>query len=280
MEDFTEEFTQGKIKEAMKSAQAGSGDLWMVPPVYIHIKPDFNIRTRNQAYEDKVLWLMDQIETNGFDRTKPIPGFVALEDGENKIYAIGGHRRMEAVERLLQKGVEIDAIPMVMKPRGTSMEDLTVDLVADNESDPVDMLGQAIAAKRMIGFGATEKRVSERMGWSVEKVNDLLSLAAAPSALRQLVADEKVAPTTAIAMIKQYGDKALSKLEAAMEKANGKVTPKHLDDTQKVFIKKIKKQAPVMYNTMSEVLKELENGGLVSDQTYLKLKELLDSLQP
>jgi hypothetical protein len=35
-----------------------------------------------------------------------------------------------------------------------------------------------------------------------------------------------------------------------------------------------------MYNTMSEVLKEIEEVGLVSDQTYTKLKDLLGKLQP
>jgi hypothetical protein len=253
MEDFSQEFTQGKIKDAMKLANAGSSDLWMVPPHQICIKDGFNIRTRNQAYEDKVLWLMEQISVNGFDRTKPIPGFVALEDGNNVIYAIGGHRRMEAVQRLIEDGMEIDAIPMVMKPRGTSMEDLTVDLYTDNESDPVDMLGQATAAKRMIGFGTPEKRIAERMGWSLEKVNDLLSLASAPSALRQLVAEEKVAATVAIDTIKKHGDKALDKLHAALAKSNGKVTAKHLDTPEILFKKYVKKQAPVLFNTLIKV---------------------------
>jgi hypothetical protein len=267
MEDFKQELVQGKVKEAMHAAQASSGDLWMVHPSRIYILKDFNVRVRNAAYEAKVEWLMDSIRANGFDRTKPIPGFIALEDGQHLTYAIGGHRRMEAVFRLIEEeGFEIDAIPMVLKPRGTTMEDLTVDLYMDNESDPNSLYEQSIIVKRMADFGRSEDYIAQRMGMTTTKVNDLLSLALAPTALRQLVAEEKVSATTAIATLKQHGEKALSKIETALDKAeNGKVTPKQLATPEKVFQKAVKKKALVLHSTLSKVYSDPQFENLSKD---------------
>lgn len=281
MEDFTQEFTQGKSKEAMKAAGASSADLYMIHPDNIFTKEGFNIRVQNEAHEAKILWLMESIRNNGFDRTKPLPGYVALEGGEHRVYAIGGHRRLEAVRRLMDEGFAIEAIPMILKPRGTSMEDLTVDLYLDNETDPVDLYGQSILVKRLQGYGTPISRIAERMNMSVTKVNDLLQLAAAPSALRQLVIEGKVSGSLAIETIEKYGDKALDKLLAGLEKTtNGKVTAKLLDDPHKVFTKKIKKEAPEMYNVLGAVMDEITEGGAVTNDTFIKLKELIAKLQP
>lgn len=259
------DFTQGKVKEGMQGVS--SRDLWMVHPSRIKIKEGFNIRTRNAAYEAKVEWLMGQIRQDGFDPTKPIPGIIILEDGEHVTYATGGHRRMEAVHRLIhEEGMEIDAIPMVLHARGTTMEDLIVDLVADNESDPVDLLGQAIAAQRMMELGADTERIAQRQGWTTTKVSDLLLLASAPTALRQLVADEKISGSAAIDMLKQHGEKALERVQAALDKAaNGKVTPKALATPEKLFEKSIKKQAPVLYDTLSKVYSDPQFENLSKD---------------
>lgn len=254
MEDFTQEFTAGKQKDGMDAIGGTKADMYKVHPSRIRIKEGFNVRQHDEDFEGKVRWLMDSIRANGYDRTKPISGFVALEDGEHVTYAIDGHRRIEAVNRLIDEGMEIEAIPIILKPRGTSMEDLTVDLYLSNESDPIDLYGQSVLVKRLIGLGLTEKRIGERMNMKVDKVNDLLQLASAPSALRQLVVEKKVSPSTAIEVIKCYGDKALEKLQAALARSEeAKVTPKMLDTPEKIFQKSIKKEAPVLYQTLSKV---------------------------
>jgi ParB family chromosome partitioning protein len=282
MEDFTQEFTAGKQKDGMEAIGGTKADMYKVHPSRIRIKEGFNVRYHDADFEAKVLWLMDSIRANGYDRTKPISGFVALENGEHITYAIDGHRRIEAVNRLIADGMEIESIPVILKPRGTSMEDLTVDLYLSNESDPIDLYGQSVLVKRLIGLGMSEKRIAERMGMKLDKVNDLLQLAAAPSALRQLVIEKKVAASTAIDAIKEHGDKALDVIQKALATFEGtsvKVTPKMIATPEVLFKKMVTKQAPTMYT----VIRDIEADPAFTDlapATQTKLKEILDSLSP
>ena len=220
MEDFTRELTPGNTKAAMKAVGAVSADLWQVEPTRLRILEGFNARVKNEAYAGRVRWIADSIKANGYYKDKPLTGFVALEEGTEVIYVTGGHRRHEAVLLALSEGVEVAAVPVVIKPRGTSMEDLTVDLVMGNEGEPLTTYEQAVVCKRLAAFGWESKETARRLGYSgAQYVDALLSLASAPLPVRRMVMESVISATLAIDSIKKHGDKAGDVLLAAMVKS-------------------------------------------------------------
>lgn len=279
MEDFTRELTPGNTKAAMKAVGAASSDLWKVAPGQLRTLEGFNARIKNDAYAARVRWIADSIKANGFYPDKPLTGFVALEDGKEVIYVTGGHRRHEAVALAVSEGVEVATVPVVIKPRGTSMEDLTVDLVVGNEGEPLTTYEQAVVCKRLAGFGWDSKEIARRLGYSTAQyVDGLLSLASAPLAVRKMVIEAVISATTAIEAIKKHGDKATDVLLAAMVKsAGGRVTAKHMPDAD--FKKAVKKQAEPMYTALTKVQADPGFAKLSKEVREL-LAELLQGLKP
>lgn len=253
MEDFTRELTPGNTKTAMKAVGAASSDLWKVAPDQLRTLDGFNVRIKNDAYAARVRWIADSIKANGFYPDKPLTGFVALEDGEEVIYVTGGHRRHEGVLLAIEEGADVPTVPVVIKSRGTSMEDLTVDLVVGNEGEPLTTYEKAVVCKRLAGFGWESKEIARRLGYSTAQyVDGLLSLASAPLVVRRMVMESVISATTAIDAIKKHGDKAAMKccLIAAV-KSGARVTAKHMPDAD--FKKAVKKQAEPMYTALTKV---------------------------
>lgn len=273
MEDFNREFTPGNLKKAMADAGASSGDLWKVHPSQLRIDPEYNVRTRNQEYAERVRWIADSIKLNGFYMDKPISGFIAKEGDLDVIIVTGGHRRHEAVLLAINEGAEVEVVPVIPKPRGTTMEDLLVDLVVGNDGDKVDTYGQAIVCKRLVAFGWDTKKIAMRLGFkSTTHVDNLLTLAGAPLAVRNMVIEGKVAASTAIDALNAHGEKAVAKLQKAIDKANGKkATPKHMVSEH---VKVIKKKAPDLFKALNTVHVDPGYHSL-SDETKEALTALL-----
>lgn len=255
MENFKTELVAGNVKAAMKEAGAISADLWQVEPHLINVVVGFNVRIRNEKYAARVRWIADSIKVNGFYKNKPLTGFVAKEAGVDVIYMTEGHRRFEAVLLAISEGVEVPTIPIVIKPKGTNMEDLTVDMYVSNQSENGDLTvyEQALLCKRLAMMGCTSATIRARLGYSsVQYVDDLLALAGAPLAVRTLVINEAVAATVAIRALRKHDDRAGDVLAAALvEAGGGRVTPKNLPGA--AFTKSIKKHAEPFYKTLVNV---------------------------
>lgn len=253
MEDFTKELVAGNVKAAMREAGAVSADLWQVAPSQLRVIEGFNVRSNNEKFKARVRKIADSIHANGFYKDKPISGFVAKEDGVDVIFVTGGHTRHAAVDLAISEGADIAVIPVIVKPKGTSMEDLTVDLIVGNDGEPLSVYEQAVVCKRLAGFGWDSKEIARRVGYaSAQYVDSLLNLAAAPLALRKMVIEEVVSATTAMDALKKHGDKAVDVLLAAVVKAGtGRATAKHLPEA--AFKKTIKKQAEPMYTALTKV---------------------------
>ena len=278
MEDFDSNLTAGNVKAAMKDAGAVSADLWQVAPDRLRVLEGFNARVKNEAYTGRVRWIADSIKANGYYKDKPLSGFVAREDGVDVIYVTGGHRRHEAVHLAISEGVEVPHVPVVIKPKGTGMEDLTVDLIVGNEGEPLTTYEQAVVCKRLAGFGWDSKEIARRAGYSTAQyVDGLLALAAAPLPIRKMVIESVISATTAIDAIKKHGDKAVDVLLAAVVKAGGgRVTAKAMPGAD--FKKAVKKHAEPMYTALTKVKADPGFAGL-SEEVRGILAELLAGIK-
>lgn len=251
--DFSRELSPGNVKAAMKDCGAVSRDLWQVPVGNLRVIEGFNPRSRDEAYFAHVNGLADSMVSEGYYPDKPLKGFVALEDGENVIYVTEGHCRHEALPIAIKRGAQIEAVPVVVAPRGTSMEDLTVALSRSNDGKPFSPYENAVICKRLVRFGLDEETVANRLGFTEAYVKDLLLLVAAPKVIRDMVEAGKVSATTAIEALKARGDKAADFLQDSLARAQAagksKVTAKHTH----FFAPAVKKAAPVLYDTIHEV---------------------------
>jgi ParB-like chromosome segregation protein Spo0J len=219
-----ENITGGAVKAAMKEAGASSADLWMVPLNDIHVLPDFNVRTKNADYAEHIAQIGDSILANGYLRDKPLAGYVAREDGKDTIYLTDGHSRLEAVAYANARGAEIASLPIVTKPAGTQIADLTIGLVISNSGKPLTPIEKAAVCKRLIGYGMDEATIAKRLGFTKQYVSDLLLAIAAPQSIRTMVETGEVSAANAVTAIKTHGEKASGALteKLAEAKASGK----------------------------------------------------------
>lgn len=269
-------FVRGSVKKAM--AGCSSADLWKVPPARLRIKEGFNVRVRNKAYEQRVRRIADSIKANGYYSDKPLAGYPALEDGEHVIYVTDGHTRHEALMLAISEGAEIAAVPVVPKPEGTSLEDLTVALVTSNAGEPLSPFEVAVVCKRLIDYGVEEDEIAQRLGYTKTYVGGLLLLMSAPRAIRKLVESGRVSAALAVDVLKKHGSKAEEVLKAAAEQAgkdkgveDAKVTPKAVARSQSGGQRVIRAPKSVLKSAVSYLREEK----LLEDERFMKFLMLL-----
>lgn len=203
--DFDTELVQGGMKAAMKEAGATSRDLLMVPIDQLKVVAGLNIRIQDDDYEAHIEEIKESIVENGFYAHKPLSGFAGKEGENTFIFVTGGFTRLEAAKRAKTEGAPLESLPVVMKPPGTSMADLTVALAIDNTGKPLKPYERGIVVKRLIGFGESEEEVARRMRISGQYVKDLLYLMGLPNGLRQQVIAGRASAGHVIQLARKVG---------------------------------------------------------------------------
>ena len=246
MVEFNTMLFPGSTTAGLKDAKRT--DLWKVQREKIKVLDGFNVRIKNDDYLAQVRLIADSMKANGFFPDKPIAGFVAEVEGENVVYVIDGHTRLDAYDLAVSEGTELQGIPMVIKPKGTSMEDLTVALVVSNNGRQLTPYETALVCKRLVHYGMDESEVARRIGMSKQHVANLLMLVAAPREIGNFVQEGKVSASLAVATLKTHGSKAVEVLKEGLANAESvgkaKVTEKHLKEKKEKKEKKIQGELP------------------------------------
>lgn len=220
----------GNTKNVMSDISMGRRDIYMVPLDNLSFIDGFNVRDDTPEYLAHIEQIAQSIHANGFMTDKPLSIFVD-EKGNCKI--VDGHTRYRATKRAYELGTKIDALPSVVMPRGTTIEDLNYSLVNKNGGMKLTPYEMAKVIKRQLDLGIEEKTVAFKFAIGVAYLHDLMTLVAAPKAIRDMVVQGEVSPTAAIKEINNHGSKAVTRLTKglAAAKAAGKtkVTGKHLD---------------------------------------------------
>lgn len=264
METIFDTNPTGSVKKAAAEAGAKSSDLWQVPYKELRLADGFNPRNGDRpAYKAHVDWLAEQMISRGYDRTKPMAAFVVNEDGKNVFYVTDGHTRHRAFAQAIASNSELSGdtmIPVIVHPAGTNAEDLTVSVLTSATGMPLEPMEMATGIKRLLDYGWDEKRVSERLGFTVAYVKQLLELLSAPKAVREMVKKGEVSATLAVKTVRKSGKDAAKVLKDGLTeaKANGKskVTEKHVKP------KKVK--------TLAEGLAEATGVNVAQAQAELK----------
>lgn len=275
---FERELTPGSVKKAM--AGASSRDLWQVHPSKIRILEGFNPRVKTKAWEDHIEALKTSIVENGYYLDKPLAGYAGRENGEEVIFLTDGQSRLTATLKAIEEGFEIASIPVVVKDRGTSMEDLTVALVQSNSGKKFTPYELAIVCKRLMGFGWDVKDVAKRLGFTAPYVSDLLLIVGASRSIRESVQNEEISVANAVAMIKKHGEQAgavvSEAVSAAKESGKTKASAKHLPGFAKN--KFVKKHGAELFGIAREI-KEKVDLDVLGEEMKEKFLSLLQAFE-
>lgn len=221
----------GNVKAAV--AGANSADLWMVDRRLIRRHPKLQPRDKNTPeYKNRVQFLKGLIMANGYDRAFPLKLYVARENGEDVLYLVQGHRRLDAVDLACEEGKEIEKIPCVTTERGTTMADLLISTVTGNEGEQLRPIETAGIVRELIKMNFTEDEIARRLNFSRTYITNLLDMLEAPRAVREMIQEGQVAAAVALNTVREHGENAITALQAGLEvaksKGKDKVTPKHL----------------------------------------------------
>lgn len=253
MKNFHEAFSPANVKATMQAHGASSSDLWKIHPSKLRILEGFNARERTPKYLAHLENLTQSIIQNGFLVEHPLTGYVGKDGEDNVIYVTGGHTRHEAVNRAIELGHMIESVSVVTKPKGTSLEDLTVDQKVGNDGQPFSYLEQSTLCARLVTYGMPIAMIARKMGYKqISSVEDMLLLAGSPRAFRDHVAHEHISATLAVQLLRKLGNKALAHVDALMAKNQGsKVKPKDVPAIRHMQF--LRKQAVPMFTAIQSV---------------------------
>lgn len=231
-QEFNKDLTASNVKTAMSSIDAKKRDMYFVPVDSLSIMDDFNVRAKNDNYNQAVREIADSIKANGFYPHKPFAVLVIKENGKDVLAIYDGHTRFDGLKLAISEGAAIERVPVVCAPQGTSIEDITVGLVTNNSGRQLEPLAIAIVVKRLVGYGLSNDEIAKRLGFTIGYISSLLILVGAPKKIRDLVSDGKVSASLAVITIRDHSENAVSVLEAGLIEAvaagKTKVTAKNI----------------------------------------------------
>ncbi|HLP67786.1 MAG TPA: ParB N-terminal domain-containing protein, partial [Rhizobium sp.] len=228
--DFAPTLEAGKLK-AVTSVATGKDSEYMIPVGQLRVLPGFNVRVREtNDYRAHLEGLKQSIRENGFYANKPLAGFIGKEDDEDVIYVTDGHTRLEAVQEINDEDVDgkesVESLPVILKPAGSNIADLTIALVQDNNGRPLTPYEMGIVVKRLAGMTDAEGNalytkgdIARKLSVTERYIDDLNVLVDAPAKVRTAVLEGSVSSTLAIQELRRNPKKAEERLTKAVEKA-------------------------------------------------------------
>lgn len=195
-----------------------------VLPSNIRIRDGFNLRDVNaDDYEADIQSLMAHIKRGG---KYPALEVVLSDDGQG-VDVVDGHRRLTAIQRLIEQGDPIEFVRI--EPFTGNLVDQLQRIMTSNEGRKLTPLEIAEGYRRLSAYNLTPDDIARRVGKTRQHVDQMLILASAPHEVQQMVKAGDVSATEAIITVRQHGFQAVHKLEQARAKAGGrKVTAKAL----------------------------------------------------
>jgi ParB family chromosome partitioning protein len=241
--DYNEPIKQGDTRKGAKEAGAVKADAFLLPIDEIFTLPGFNPRVEGKDYDAHIKALADSIIANGFLPGKPLTVHaveeeIEAEDGTKRVetlfYVVDGHSRFAAAKQAIERGADLKALPVIPTPADTSLADLTVQTVLNNNSTrPLTPLELAAVVKRLMNYEMPKADIAARLSITARYIDDLLLLLAAPAPVLSAVRSGKVSATLAIQEIRQHGEKAAERISTAVVAAapGKRVTAKALPKT-------------------------------------------------
>lgn len=242
-------------QQLMRNLVTVSSGIISVQPEDLRVYDGFNPRHDSEALRAHIRSIADSIISEGYYLDKPMAGFAGFEGKKPVIYVTEGGCRLQATLLAIQDGAQLTEVPVALKSKATSMEDLVVALVRGNEYKAFTPIELAICCKRLANYNWPTPRIAQSFGISPEYVSQLLTLAGAPKIIRDKVISGEFTAAVALQALRDHGGDAADVLTDALAKAQAegktKLTSRYMPE--QIRKKAIVKSAPKMYEAIEQV---------------------------
>jgi len=254
-----------------------------VPVANLVPKEGFNPRIDRPALTAHIRNIADSIKANGYYQDKPLTGIPVLRDGIPYVEVTDGNCRLKALRIAISEGTPIASAPVVLKSQSQNIEDLTVALARSNDGERFIPLEMSIIVSRLIGYGWTVPRISEKLGITQTYVSQLSTIAGAPREIRKMLEAEQVAVATAVKVMAQHGADAAAVLTQALEAANlaGKkrTSPKFIGAETRFSKKAVQKAAPDMLSVIGKLSKDKQLFTQLPEDIQAAITSIMDKIR-
>lgn len=198
----------------LKDLAESTRDSFMFDPRLIEIEEGFNPRDfTSTLMVERLQHMAASIEQNGVK----VPLTVVWRN--DRVILRDGETRLRAVRMLLDRGVEVKAVPCQAEDRHANEEDQIASLILRNDGQQLSMLEQATVYKRLLALGLNESDAARKCGVSASHVNQCLTLYSAPIEVREMVKQGEVSASLAVRTVRREKEEAAPVLREAVKRA-------------------------------------------------------------
>ena len=244
-------------------------DLFKIDPRRVRFDHNDNPR---KDYGD-INGLMKFIEENGTEALSPVKvKKIKDDDGKEAYQLIHGYRRMTAITRLLEKGVEIKRMVARPVPRGYNEKDELIDHISENSGMKLNAMEEATVFQKLKKFGWSQAEIAKKIGKTQSHVSQVMKLADSSEFVKETVAKGLISGADAVKVLNAHkGDEAKAEqfLKASIKRME-QVGAKKL--TKKVMVGRVSKYRKLF----DKAYTELRNKETPAE----KLKELKNKVEP
>lgn len=207
-------------------------EYYQIDPRKLEIKSDWNSRDfSDPANIAHVEELAKSIAENGVRE----PLKVYLE--KDVPYITNGECRYRAVMLLIERGVDIKAVPVLAEDKNANDADRLFTQFISNSGKPFGPIENARLFKRLMDMGWQQQEIAKKTGFSGGRVSQLLELLRLPLVLQKFIIEGKASASMVLQVWKKHNeDTALAVAElsgavaVAAEQGRKRAMPKDTGD--------------------------------------------------
>lgn len=207
-------------------------EYYQIDPRKLQIRADWNSRDfSDPANQQHVEDLAKSIAENGVRE----PLKVYLEG--DVAYITNGECRYRAVMLLIERGVDIKAVPVLAEDKNGNDADRLFTQFISNSGKPFGPIENARLFKRLMDMGWQQQEIAKKTGFSGGRVSQLLELLRLPLVLQKFIVEGKASASMVLQVWKKHNeDTALAVAElsgavaVAAEQGRKRAMPKDTGD--------------------------------------------------
>ncbi len=168
------------IKTRDHSAVLGRTDTYKVNPTEVIIVDGWNPRSSFDATK------LDELKESIKELGVIVPIRVKINN-DGKMILIDGERRLRATLLAIADGADIVSIPAIVERKAMNEIDMMILAMTANTGEPLTMVEEAQAIKKLLAYGLTQKDIATKLGKSIATINNRIQLLdASPELLEEL----------------------------------------------------------------------------------------------
>ncbi len=176
-------------------------EYYFLDPRKLQIKGDWNSRDFSDPSNiAHVKDLAESIAENGV--REPLKVYL-----ENDIpYVTNGECRLRAVMMLIERGVDIKAVPVMAEDRLANEADRLFTQFISNSGKPFGPIENAKLFKRLLDMGWLQQDIAKKTGFSGGRVSQLLELLRLPIVLQKFITEGKASANMVLSTWKKHNE--------------------------------------------------------------------------